>query len=174
MKTDNSYIDVKISLRRFCIQNSKNANILELFAGSGKIYSFITDLDYNILSIEKERNKHKTALIGDNLKFIKNFDLSRYNIIDCDSYGIPFEQLEIILNSDFKGYIIVTYIQSIYGNLPLKMLFKLGYSKKMIKKIPTLFCRNALNKLKNYLYLYGIEEITGYFINNKNYFYFKK
>jgi len=174
MKTDNSYSELKIDLRRFCIENTKSPKILELYAGSGYIYSQIKDLDFEILSIEKEKNKHKTALVGDNLKFLKNFDLTKFNIIDLDAYGTPYEQLEIILNSNFKGYVLVTYIQTVYGSLPQKMLMQLGYSKNMIKKIPTLFYRNALQKIKNYLYLHGIQLIEGYFINNKNYFYFLK
>jgi len=48
----------------------------------------------------------------------------------------------------------------------------IGYSKDMIKKIPTLFCKEGMVKMERYLQSYGIENITGYFIGRKNYFYF--
>jgi len=172
-KTDNHYINEKIELRKFCIENTKSPKILECYAGKGILYNKLKHLKFKILSIEKEKNKHKTGLTGDNIKFIQNFDLTNFNIIDLDAYGTPFELLEIILNSKFKGYVIVTYIQTMFGCLPNKMLNKLGYSNEMIKKIPTIFYQNALDKLKNYLSLYSVSEIVGYFINNKNYFYFK-
>ena len=42
----------------------------------------------------------------------------------------------------------------------------------MIKKIPTLFSKNGMEKMCNYLHENGIKEIKGYFIDRKNYFYF--
>lgn len=42
----------------------------------------------------------------------------------------------------------------------------------MIDKIPTLFNQNGLKKICQYLASKGVINITGYFINNKNYFYF--
>lgn len=58
------------------------------------------------------------------------------------------------------------------GKLPNELLISLGYTKEMIRKIPTLFNRNGVEKLKNYLSLYDIKQIIGYFIDRKNYFYF--
>ena len=59
------------------------------------------------------------------------------------------------------------------GALPYSLLFANGYTKEMIKKNPTLFFRNGLDKLKNYLYLNGVTSINGYFIDRKSYFYFQ-
>ena len=95
-------------------------------------------------------------------------------MIDFDSYGVPFKQLEEIFKKEYKGVIVCTFIQTLYGCLPRRMLYKLGYTKQMIDKIPSLFNRKGLDKFINYLYLYDIKQITGYFINQKNYFYFKK
>jgi hypothetical protein len=110
-------------------------------------------------------------LPGDNLKYLKSIKLD-YDIVDLDAYGIPFKQLEILFKRNYIGTIIVTAIQSGMGVLPKGMLHKLGYQQSMVDKIPTLFSRNGIEKLKNYLYLYGVKQITGYFINRKNYFYF--
>ena len=113
------------------------------------------------------------ALTGDNLKVMPSIDLKKFDIIDLDAYGIPYAQLQEVFKQEYKGYVIVTAIQSMMGQLPIKMLEEIGYTKSMIKKIPTLFSSNGFEKLKNYLYLHEIKQITGYFIGRKNYFYFK-
>lgn len=174
-KTDNHYLTEKIQLRQEVIKLVKNPNILECFAGKGVLYKELKKQNnINITSIEIEHNKNKTAhLTGDSFKYLKALDLTQYNIIDLDAYGIPFKYIDYIINSEFKGYVIVTAIQAGMGKLPDDLLIRLGYTKAMIKKIPTLFNTKGVDKLKNYLYLVGIKSITGYFINRKNYFYFK-
>lgn len=176
MKIDNSYLNEKVKLRIDSLPNKDEIFVLEAFAGEGKIWNKVikqTDKQIKILKIEMEHNKTKMFYLqGDNRKYLKTLDLSKFDIIDLDAYGIPFEQLEIVFKSDFKGIVHVTAIQSGMGILPKKLLYKLGYTKEMIKKIKSIFNRNGLGKLKNYLYLCGIKEVVGYFINRKNYFYF--
>jgi len=177
MKIDNSFFTEKVNLRIDAIKNIKRPIILECFAGESKIWDKvqkITGKNLIVLRIEKEKNKgNRIYLQGDNLKYLKGMDLTKYNIIDLDSYGIPFKQLEILFKKQYKGIVIVTAIQSVIGCLPHELLLKNRYTKLMIRKIPTLFYRHGLEKLKNYLYLKGIKSITGYFINQKNYFYFQ-
>lgn len=176
MKTDNSYTEEKILLRLKAIEKIDNPIILECYAGNGILWDEVkkrTNKKVQILRIEKEKNKgFKTYLQGDNLKYLSSIELGKFNVIDLDAYGIPAAQLDIIFNRNFKGVIIVTAIQTMQGALPHSILLKNGYTKQMIKKIPTLFYRNGIDKLKNYLYISGINEIEGYFIDNKNYFYF--
>ena len=175
--TDNSYLKEKIELRLESLNLIKKGeiNILEAFAGDGIVWQKvqnITNKKLNILKIDIKNGKKGVYLIGDNRKFIPLFKFENYDIIDLDAYGIPFYHLEVIFKKKYKGIVHVTAIQSGMGRLPNGLLKSLGYSKNMIKKIPTLFNRNGLDKLKNYLYLNGIKEIKGYFINRKNYFYF--
>ena len=113
------------------------------------------------------------AICGDNLKVMTSLDLKKFDIIDLDAYDIPFNQLQECFKQGFKGYIHITAIQSGMGSLPHQMLSKIGYSKKMVQNIPTLFSHKGIEKLKNYLYLSGVQSIEGYFIDRKNYFYFK-
>lgn len=174
-KTDNHYLTEKIQLRQEVIKLVKHPKILECFAGRGVLYKELKKQNsIKITSIEIEHNKNKYAhLTGDSFKYLKALDLTKYNIIDLDAYGIPFKYIDFIIKSGFKGYLIVTAIQSGMGKLPNGLLISLGYTKEMIKKIPTLFNTKGLEKLKNYLYIAGVNEIVGYFINRKNYFYFK-
>jgi len=176
-KTDNSFFIEKVILRLDSLPDKSVINILDAYSGEGKIWDEVkkhTEKKLRILKIEKQKNKSKSYhLNGDNIKFMKSLDFRNFDIIDLDAYGIPFEQLEIVLNSNFKGIIHVTAISSGMGRINNKLLMKLGFSKEMIKKIPSIFNRNLIGKLINYLYLYDVQSITGYFIDRKNYFYFK-
>jgi hypothetical protein len=132
-----------------------------------------TDKKIKILRIEKEKGKgNKTYLPGDNIKYLHHMDLSSYNIIDLDAYGIPYEQMEILFKKNYNGFVVVTCIQSMYGNLPTVLLKSIGYTKEMIRKCRCLSTSNGIDKTLNYLANNGVSEVRGYFDNRYNYFYF--
>lgn len=175
MKTDNSYFEEKVQLRIDAIQNRSKISVLDCYAVEGKLWTEVirrVKSDVSIVSIEKQEGKNKMALPGNNLKYLSIIDLSQFDIIDLDAYGIPFSQVKVLFQRGFKGTVIVTAIQSMMGQLPKEMLYHLGFTKEMIDKIPSLFNRKGLDKFKNYLYLSGIQIIEGYFIERKSYFYF--
>lgn len=177
MKTDNSYLEEKVNLRLESLPDKQNVFVLECYAGKGLIWDTVkerTSKDISILRIEKQRKKNKGFhLHGDNVKFLSTLDLSQFDIIDLDAYGVPSKQLNIIFNKKYKGIIHVTAIQTGMGKLPNDILLAQGYSLGMINKIPSLFNTNGFGKLRNFLYLHGVKQVTGFFIDRKNYFYFK-
>ena len=180
-QTDNSFLKDKIILREEVINSIQDEiYLLDCYAGKGKIWSLIISRNpkrkINYIGIEKEKNKNKNLSVmeGDNIKYLQKLDLPLFNFIDLDAYGIPFEQIDIIMNSKFIGYICVTYIHTGMGRLPDNMLLKLGYSKEMIGKCPTLFSRNHKDKIKKILGIYGITSINLIEKGKKLYFYFKK
>lgn len=172
LQINNSYVDTKINLR---IENlpKKDISVLDCFHGEGILWGRIKKelpQKVNITGIDR-KNYNNNALIGENLKYLKKIDLSNYDVIDLDAYGTPVKQLEAILkNGTFKEVVVFyTFIQSLFGGLPHVMLEKLGYTKKMIKKIPSLFNKNGLDKYYYYLQKVGVKRIKNYNINNKNY-----
>lgn len=176
-KTDNSFLWEKIDLRLETVNQieKKTINILEAFSGDGLIWDEVkkqTDKKINILRIDI-KNKKGSYLKGDNVKFLPSLDLSKFDIIDLDSYGVPYPQLKILFDMKYKGIIHVTFIQSMFGSLPKRFLYELGFTKEMIDKIPSLFNQNGMGKMKDYLSGKGVRKIKGYFIDRKNYFYFK-
>jgi hypothetical protein len=180
-RTDNSFYFQKITLREEVIKKLVNEiNILDCYAGKGKIWSGLIERNRNVkinyLGIEKEKKKNKniSVLEGDNLKYLKALDLSKFNLIDLDAYGIPYDQINVVMSSNFRGYVIVTFIHTGMGRLPDNMLLSLGYTKEMINKCPTLFSRNHNQKLFRSLYSYGVKSINFIEKNEKLYFYFKK
>ncbi len=136
-----------------------------MFSVNARIWNEIqkrTAREILVLRIEKDRSRKGVFLLGNNLKFKMRYD--QFDVIDLDSYGIPFSQLLKILQSPARPKVIfLTFIQSGMGQLPIKFLEALGYPKTMIKKCPTLFNRNGQEKLLQYLALRNIQKIKMFF-----------
>jgi hypothetical protein len=177
IKTNNdlSLINAKIKLRIDSIEKlPEPIKILELFGGEGILWNEvkkITKKDIKILGIDKNKYK-RVQLQGDNLKFMDSLDLNYFDVIDADAWGSPFYQVEKIINSNYKGVVHCTFIQTMMGGLSKEMLLKLGYTEKMIQKIPSIFNKNGIDKFKNYLAKNGIDEIFIVTEKKKNYLYF--
>lgn len=174
LQIDNSYFADKVLLRFKNLPHKKTITVLDCFYGNGKIWDKVKllskDKDIKILPIEIKNINNK--------KFLKGIKLSEYNVIDLDSYGCPFEQLEIIFkyakeNLQYHPFIFMTFIQVMQGGLPYNLLFELGYTKEMIKKAPMIFNRNGFEKMKNYLANSGVVKIRYRMNSRKHYIFFK-
>jgi hypothetical protein len=146
--------------------------VLDCFAGRSRIWKEIkkkSSKNINVVGID--RISYGSTLRGDNVKYLKGMNLDKYDIIDLDAYGVPFRQLEVIFRKKYRGILFVTFIQNIFGALPVRMLTKIGYTKNMIKKCPTLFNRNGIEKFKQYLAINDIKKVIIINKNNKKYIY---
>lgn len=172
---DQKALKFKIELRLMSLPDKKEIKVLEAFGGEGVLWDAVkkkTDKKIRILSIDKN-DYEKVNLKGDNLKFLKSLDLNYFDIIDLDSWGSPVEQLLILQEKKYRGIVHCTFIQTMFGGLSMSMLTRLGYTEKMIRKIPTLFNRDGMKKMEQFLAtVFGIEKITIYSQNKKNYFWF--
>lgn len=171
---DSALLESKIQLRLQSLPDKQTVKILEAFGGEGVLWGIIkrrTGRDIKILSIDKEKY-NRVQLQGDNLKFISSFNLQEFDIIDLDAWGSPFPQLEIVFRQKYSGIVHGTFIQSMQGNVNKKLLFELGFTDRMIKKIPSLFNKDGFGKFKQYLAMHGVTRLTFVSQNNKNYFYF--
>lgn len=159
VKTDNSYFAEKIDLRLSFLPDKKEINVLDIFGGYGKIWDTVKAMSGKIINVDRIEKREECGahnMIGDNMKYLPVIDIHNYDIIDVDAYGIPFYQIDNILNRGYRGEIFVTYIQTMNGSLPKIMLNKLGYTNNMIQKSKTIFNKNGIDKLKKVLSLYGI------------------
>lgn len=177
-QTDNSHLEEKVALRLESLNliDKQNIVVLEAFAGDGLIWQTVesqTNKSLIILKIDKKEGKKGVYLKGDNMKFISMFDFDRFDIIDLDAYGSPFNQLEVVFLKKFKGIVHCTFIQSGMGKLNNALLIHLGYSKNMIQKIPSLFNKNGRDKIYEYLANKGIENVFTVEVDRKTYFYFQ-
>lgn len=87
-KTDNKSIANKIFIRTEAIKNLKEIKVLDLFAGRNVLWNNIHTDKYYGIDIEAKKGKNLNA---DTRNAIDNLDLSEFNVIDCDSYGIAFD-----------------------------------------------------------------------------------
>lgn len=145
------------------LTEKKILKVIDAYSGRGTIWKNIQKRyagEIKITKIDKEQKQDVFMLLGDNTKFLISMPLHKYDVIDLDAYGVPYEQLKIIFNSKFRGLVFVTFIQSFVGRLNDDFLQDLGYTKAMIDKCPSLFCKDGLEKLERWLYLNGVRNIT--------------
>jgi hypothetical protein len=133
-----------------------------------------TGRDIQVVGIDKKEESNAT-LKGDNLKYIAGIkDLSAFDVIDLDAYGVPYRQVSMVLGRGFGGVVFVTFIQSLFGGLPKDMLKELGYSSSMLNKCRSIFNRNGVEKFLSIVYNIGVERVSGYFLGNKSYFFLRR
>ncbi|MBE3094663.1 MAG: hypothetical protein IMZ52_06490, partial [Actinobacteria bacterium] len=161
-QTDNSFLADKIALRINNIPKKEFLRVVDAYHGSGSIWKNIQEQyggKINILKIDKEQKDDCFMLLGDNNKYLEAIDLNKYDVIDLDAYGIPFEQLQMLFKKKYHGIVFVTFIQTVMGALPHEFLNDLGYSKNMVERCPTLFFKNGFKKLCDWLKINGVNKI---------------
>lgn len=135
--------------------------VLDLFAGNNVLWSFFKTERY--YGIEKVKGKGKN-LNADNIRVIESLDLVGFNVIDCDSYGIPFKQImalyenETLQNGTVVLFTAITNKMSALDKEALKM-FRL---EEMYKKCKVLFNAKALGLFYGMLWRKGVRRVTKY------------
>jgi hypothetical protein len=160
-QTDNSYLADKAALRIGSLPDKSPVRVLDCYAGDGKVWAAVRKLSgkkIDILPIDI-RQDIGFGLPGDNRIYLSSLDLSRFDIIDLDAYGIPYEQLKIIFERNYRGIVFVTFIQSLYGMVSGGILEDIGYPPAMVNKIPTIFNRSGWDHFLQWLALNGVERI---------------
>ena len=138
--TDNDLLMSKAQLRADHIP-ARPITVLDAFGGFGKTWETVAQLtartDIYRMGIDSE--KRPGCVRGDNRKWLKGLELSRFDVIDLDAYGVPFEQVEILFRRRYKGVVFFTFIQTMQGSIPSRLLYAVGVSKEMRRKCPTLW-----------------------------------
>lgn len=170
-KTDNHYLKDKIRIRE---ENLPAAPVvLDCYAGNGVIWGTIQQnhpkTPIKRVAIEKERGKGQFHLEGDNTKFLLSLDLSKFNVVDLDAYGVPYMQLKILFDRGYHGLVFVTFIQSFMGRLPSGMLCEVGFSRAMINKAPTLCNHHGWEYFLQFLARRGVTRIS--YVNHQRKYY---
>lgn len=159
--TDNANLEKKVSLRKEAIRELKEVKVLDLFAGENLIWSKIkTDRYYGI---EAEKGKGKNLNV-DNRRIIPVLDLSKFNVIDCDAYGIPYEQISMIFENPTlqKGTVIIyTCITGVLNRICVKALkdFDLQENYKRSRVLYNKYSRDMFFEM---LRRNGVKKVTSY------------
>lgn len=174
IKTDNASVSSKVYLRKEATKHLSELRVLDLFAGENVLWSHFDKAKY--YGVEKVKGKGRN-LNCENMRVIASLDLSRFNVIDVDSYGIPFNQIcALFANRTLrKGTVIIyTAITNKMSQLNKDAIRMFGL-EKIYKKCKTLLNGRALEYFYGMLYENGIREVTEYekkssFIKKYGYF----
>lgn len=178
-KTDNSNFKAKIQLRKSFIPDKENINVLDCFHGEGKIWNSVKqkiNKKINIVGIEKKYKKSSKkdfVLYGDCLKYLKNLDLSNYDIIDLDCYGSPTKYIGKLLKNktlNSEAVIFYTNIYTMFGCQTKEVLESNNISMKMYHKCHDVFNKKRVVFFYNFLYNLGIKSVNEINIQNHKYY----
>lgn len=175
---DNSRLSAKVDMRRSLAKDGMT--VLDCYHGNGVIWSKIAqEVKIRVIGIEVKKGKGPIAIYGKAEKVIPSLDLSKYDIIDFDSYGSPYEAMKKMFeNKSLKSGTICfyTYIQTGYGNVGKKLLSYIGITDNMYKRCPTLYSNKGFESFKQFLFANGIKKIYNIYYKDigsrKNYGYF--
>jgi len=170
VKTNNSYLGNKVDLRINHIP--ENPVVLDCFGGAGIIWKAIeraTGKPIKRIGIDKIDYGVGFFLEGDNMAFLKTIDLSKFNVIDLDAYGAPYQQLKTLFDRRYSGVVFVTFIQGYYGIMPKPLLNEIGFTDAMIEKCPTIFGKRGWQYFLEWLALNGVRTVTHRSHNRKHY-----
>jgi hypothetical protein len=171
LKTNNSHLQIKVSLRIDNLPDHDPLYVLDAYAGKGHIWNSIKKQetrDIRVLQIDKVDHPN-VDIVTDNLKVLAGINLSRFHVIDLDAYGCPFAQLQVLFNHGYAGTVFVTYIQTHHGALPHGILKQSGFTKEMIRKSQTLFTSNPLSVMEQFLSNNGISSYKIKYLDRKHY-----
>ena len=161
-ETDNSFLGDKVEMRANHLPKSKGeVRVLDCFHGSGLIWAGVsrhTNKKISVLAMEK-KEIYDFHLPGDNISYLMSIDLSRFDVIDLDAYGVPYEQLKIIFERGFRGTVFATFIQSVYGSINHHLLTDLGFTEIMINKSPAILYKRGWEYFMQWLASHGVTDI---------------
>lgn len=164
-KTDNAQIESKINLRKIATSGLDELRVLDLFAGENKLWKSFDKARY--FGVEKVNGKGKN-LYTDNIRVIQSLDLSEFNVIDVDSYGIPANQIFELYQNDTlqKGTVVIyTCITNKMSALN-KCILDMFNLRKIYTKSKTTMNGEAVDLFYGMLYNLGVREVCEYEIKS--------
>lgn len=174
-QTDNSFIADKIALRCNHLPDKETITVLDCFGGKGVIWKgCVTKSDKKIrrLAIDTRKDEISFHLPGSNMAYLDTLDLSKFDAIDLDAYGVPYEQLKSLFRRGYKGAVFVTFIQSVFGAIPDGLLIDIGIPADMVNRCPSLFYGTGWEFFLDWLALNGVRTIYHRSHDRKHYLYF--
>lgn len=176
-KTDNHYTADKVRLRVDMIEHLASPRVLDVFGGHGVTWAAAARISGKVVrrtAIDNRLDLDTPHLHGDNTKVLKGLNLTGYDVIDLDAYGIPAALIrEVIVEKKFRGIVFVTAIQTMHGGMPAIISRDLGLPPSITKACPSLVARRGWEFLKAWLASLGVQEITHRSKGRKHYLGFK-
>lgn len=136
---------IKVALRA-CVLPDRPVKVLDAFHGDGDIWRLVEQLhphDIDVVGVEKDRERARPGVLtGDNVRVLAAIKLDRFDMIDLDAWGIPWEQLRIISRAGFEGPVAVTWINTM-GMAYCRLWEDLGVPGQWMRDVHSLFTPNV-------------------------------
>lgn len=161
ISTDNANIAHKVQLRREAVKDLDRIRVLDLFAGNNVLWSHFDCDKYYGVEIVKGKGKNLNA---NNVRIIASLDLSAFNVIDCDGYGVPIRQLEQIFKNPTlqSGTVIIyTAIGNAMSTLSKPIRDEFGLND-MYRECKVLFNKRFDSFFYAWLYNRGVRSVREY------------
>ncbi len=159
-KVANSFLADKVYLRADHLPEGE-VTVLDCYAGQGLIWrgvAHVTGRRIRRLPIEMTASA-EFHLPGDNRAYLGTIDLARFNVVDLDAYGVPYEQLRLLFKRGYRGTVFATFIQIGWSSLPHAMLLDLGFTDEMIMCSPVLCSKSSWEHFLEWLALRGVPHV---------------
>jgi hypothetical protein len=174
VKTDNHYLADKVALRAGMVRElGDRFRVLDCYGGHGRVWRAVermTGQQVDRVAIDMRTDLVSPHLHGDNVKVMTGLDLSKFDVIDLDAYGVPAEQLELVFRSEFRGVVFVTMIQTMTGAMPKSVGDSVGMPPSIYTTAPSLFARRGWEYFCAWMYARGVDRIRLREKNRKRYF----
>jgi len=167
VKTDNSHLVLKQKIRRELY--TPGDLVLDCCHGEGLLWKPIAP----VVGIEMQKGKGDAVYRGKAEKIIPSLDLSKYKIIDVDTYGIPYTILKAIFENKTlaEGTVVIyTFIRTMFGVCDHSLLCTAGYTDAMIKKSPQMFNNRGWQCFCDWLLGEYTDRITDYCVEGKKHY----
>jgi len=173
IKTDNANVADKVFLRQRATEHLDELRVLDLYAGENMLWGNFDCARYYGVEIIKGKGRN---LHADCVRMASSLDLSGFNVIDCDSYGVPFDVMVNLLDNPTlrAGTVIVfTAISNKMSGISKRCREMFGMDKMTGAR--TLVNGMALELFYALLAKRGVNDVYYYSIKSsyvKNYGYF--
>jgi hypothetical protein len=164
----------KVFLRCEATKHLDSLRVLDLYAGNNVLWCNFDKEKYFGIEVQKDKGKNLNV---DTRRVIDTLNLSPYNVIDCDSYGIAFDIYNKILENESlqKGTIILyTAVVNAFTQMHGEGI-KMFHLEKMFYKCSTLFNPKGIEFFYGMLGNYGVDKVNYYEVRDdylKHYGYF--
>ena len=161
IKIENKSVANKVFLRQEATKHLSELRVLDLFAANNVLWRNFEKERYYGVDIVPKKGKN---LCADAKQVVRSVDLSAFNVIDCDSFEMPYEICKYLLTcGKVKSGTVILYtaMTNVFTHLTCACISDLGI-KQMYTVAPSLFNRNGIVYFYDMLANHGISELRYY------------